>query len=267
MADGSATEPGGRHPGLARAVLCFAGNLAVISVGLFALDVSLHILLFFCLIWTALHLRWLGHDFVAIRAMMDSGISRALPALYIFMLIGLVIASFMHSGTIAALIHYGLDLLSPGYFLAAGLVLCSLMSVATGTSWGTVGTLGVVLMGLAEAMGVPLALTAGMVVCGATFGDKLSPISDTTNLAAMSAGTSLFRHIGAMLYTTVPAFLLCLFVFLLLGIQYSDDAMPVENLRRLQDALDSSFRLQPLITLLPLAVLVVLRLFPLKGNQ
>lgn len=107
MVEGSAgqeTAEQGRGPALAQAVLCFAGNLLIISTGLFALDVSLHILLFLCLIWTALHLRWLGH-----------------------------------------------------HFLAAGLVLCSLMSVATGTAWGTVGTLGVVLMGLAEAMGVPLA--------------------------------------------------------------------------------------------------------------
>lgn len=258
VAGGTAEQAG--SPAFLHALICFAGNLLIISAGLFALQISLHILLFLCLIWTGLHLRWLGHDFVTIRDMMDAGISRALPALYIFMLIGLVIASFMQSGTIAALIHYGLDLLSPAYFLAAGLLLCSLMSVATGTSWGTVGTLGVVLMGLAEAMGMPLALTAGMVVCGATFGDKLSPVSDTTNLAAMSAGTPLFRHIGAMLYTTVPAFLVALMVFAWLGLRHAAGAMPLADIERLQRALEGSYRLQPLLTLMPFLVLLVLSL-------
>lgn len=266
MSDGPSAADGGQPPGRTRtpvyrhALLCFAGNLLLISAGLFALGISLHILLLLCLIWTGLHLRWLGHDFIAIREMMNAGISRALPALYIFMLIGLVIASFMQSGTIAALIHYGLDLLSPGYFLAAGLVLCSLMSVATGTAWGTVGTLGVVLMGLGEAMGMPLALTAGMVVCGATFGDKLSPVSDTTNLAAMSAATPLFRHIAIMLYTTVPAFLLSLALFVWLGLRHAAGAMPVADIERLQLALDGSYRLQPALTLLPFVVLLVLSL-------
>jgi len=250
----------GVAPGPGRAGVIFAGNLLIISSGLFLLDVSLHILLFLCLLWTGLHLRGLGHAFPAIRDMMSDGISRALPALYIFMLIGLVIASFMQSGTIAALIHYGLDLLSPGYFLVAGLVLCSVMSVATGTSWGTVGTMGLVLMGLGEAMGMPLALTAGMVVCGATFGDKLSPVSDTTNLAAMSAGTTLFRHIGAMLYTTVPAYLLSLLLFLVIGRQFAIDAMPAAEIGRLQAALDDNYRLTPLVTLLPFVVLLVLSL-------
>lgn len=147
----------------------------------------------------------LGHHFVEIRLMMNGGISKALPAIYIFMLIGMVIASYMQSGTIASLIYYGLNLLTPGIFLAAGFVLSSLMSVATGTSWGTAGTIGVVLVGIGGAMGIPLPLVVGMIVSGATFGDKLSPISDTTNLAAMSADTQLYRHIGSMLYTTTLA--------------------------------------------------------------
>ena len=195
-------------PGFAQSALCFFGNLLIIIVGMFVLKVSLHSLMFLCLIWTGAHARVLGYHYTDIRAMMSAGITQALPAVYIFLLIGLVIASFMHSGTVASLIYHGLDLLSPSLFLAAGLVLCSLMSVATGTSWGTAGTLGVVLIGIGGAMGIPLPLVAGMVVCGATFGDKLSPVSDTTNLAAMSAGTSLYRHIGSMLYTTTPAFVL-----------------------------------------------------------
>lgn len=249
-----------RRPSASHGALCFAGNLLIIAVGLFVLAVSLHVLLFLCLIWTGLHSRLLGHDFVAIRSMMSDGISRALPAIYIFLLIGLVIAAFMQSGTVAALIYHGLNLLSPMWFLAAGLVLCSVMSVATGTSWGTAGTLGVVLIGIGGAMGIPLPLVAGMIVCGATFGDKLSPVSDTTNLAAMSAGTSLFRHIGSMLYTTVPAFVISLVVFIVLGMGYADNALPTQAITEIRQALSSVYGLNLLITLLPLLVMLTLSL-------
>lgn len=245
-------------PGLPQALLCFGGNFLMISTGLFALGISLHIVLFFCLLWTALHAWLLGYDFSAIRGMMNSGISNALPAIYIFILIGMVIAAFMQSGTVAALIYHGLNLLSPGFFLAAGLVLCSLMSVATGTSWGTAGTLGVVLMGIGTAMQIPLPLVAGTVVAGATFGDKLSPISDTTNLAAMSANTNLYRHIGSMLYTTVPAFLLTLLILSVLGLRFAGNVLPVNEIAQLQQALASHYSLSLTATLLPLAIMLLL---------
>ncbi|MCB1664633.1 MAG: Na+/H+ antiporter NhaC [Pseudomonadales bacterium] len=247
-----------RLPGLPQALLCFGGNFLMISTGLFVFGISLHIVLFFCLLWTGLHAWLLGHDFSAIRGMMNSGISNALPAIYIFVLIGMVIAAFMQSGTVAALIYHGLNLLSPGFFLAAGLVLCSLMSVATGTSWGTAGTLGVVLMGIGTAMQIPLPLVAGTVVAGATFGDKLSPISDTTNLAAMSANTNLYRHIGSMLYTTVPAFVLTLLILVVLGLRFSGHALPESNIAQLQQALAGHYALSLTATLLPLAVMLVL---------
>ena len=249
-----------RTPSLLQAILCFGGNFLMISTGLFVFAISLHIVMFFCLIWTALHAWWLGYDFSAIRGMMNMGISNALPAIYIFILIGMVIAAFMQSGTVAALIYHGLNLLSPSLFLAAGLVLCSLMSVATGTSWGTAGTLGVVLMGIGTAMEIPLPLVAGMVVAGATFGDKLSPISDTTNLAAMSANTNLYRHIGSMLYTTVPAFVLSLIIFTVLGLRFADNALPETAIAQLQEALASQYSLSLAATLLPLLVMLVLSL-------
>ena len=249
-----------RTPTLLQAILCFGGNFLMISSGLFIFAISLHIVMFFCLIWTALHAWWLGYDFTAIRGMMNTGISNALPAIYIFILIGMVIAAFMQSGTVAALIYHGLNLLSPSLFLAAGLILCSLMSVATGTSWGTAGTLGVVLMGIGSAMEIPLPLVAGMVVAGATFGDKLSPISDTTNLAAMSANTNLYRHIGSMLYTTVPAFVLSLLIFTALGLRFADNALPEAAIAQMQDALAGQYSLSLAATLLPLLVMLVMSL-------
>ncbi len=247
-----------RLPSLLQAMLCFGGNFLMISVGLFVFSISLHILLFFCLIWTCLHAKALGYSFTQLREMMNQGISNALPAIYIFILIGMVIAAFMQSGTIAALIFHGLDILSPTFFLSAGLLLCSLMSVATGTSWGTAGTLGVVLIGIGATMGVPLPIVAGMVVAGATFGDKLSPMSDTTNLAAMSANTNLYRHIGSMLYTTVPAYALSLILFTGIGMRYSANALPAQEIALIQTALSSQYSLSLLITLLPLLLMLLL---------
>jgi len=177
------------------------------------LGISLHALIFVCLLWAGANAFSLGYTYLQIRELMTSALTRAMPAIYIFILIGMVIASFMQSGTISTLIYYGLNWLNPSVFLAVGLILCAVMSVATGTSWGTVGTMGVVLMGIGAAMNIPPPIVAAMVVCGATFGDKMSPVSDTTNLAAMSAGTNLYRHMYGMLFTTLPTFLLSLVIF------------------------------------------------------
>lgn len=247
-----------RQSSLLQAVLCFFGVIGIIAVGLFVMGVGLHSLMFLCLLWVGLHARYLGYNYLGIRSLMSEAITRALPAIYIFILIGMVIASFMQSGTIATLMYFGLDWLSPSLFLAVGMLLCALMSLATGTSWGTVGTLGVVFIGIGGAMGIPLPVVAGMIVCGATFGDKMSPISDTTNLAAMSAGTNLYRHIYAMLFTTLPSFLIAFVIFLVLGSGYADNAFVATEVSNIQDALAENYKLSPLITLVPLLTLAIL---------
>jgi NhaC family Na+:H+ antiporter len=245
-------------PSFFQALLCFLGILTLLSVGLFALQVDLHSLMFLSLLWAGLHARLLGYPYAEIRHMMSQAISQALPAIYIFLLIGMVIASFMQAGTIASLIYFGLQILDPSWFLVAALLLCSVMSLATGTSWGTAGTLGVVLIGIGDAMGIPLPLVAGTIVAGATFGDKLSPISDTTNLAAMSAGTSLYRHIGSMLYTTVPTILITAVILTVFGIMLGSSALPTQGIEDIRTALSNSYGLQPLVTFLPLVAMVVL---------
>lgn len=245
-----------RLPSFFHAMFCFAGVLLLISLGLFVWQASLHALIFLALIWVSIQTRGLGYSFGAIRRMMDAGITKALPAIYIFLLIGMVIASFMQSGTIASLLYYGLDWLNPSIFLVVGFVLCGLMSIATGTSWGTVGTVGIVLIGIGDAMSIPLSLVAGAIVSGATFGDKLSPISDTTNLAAMSAGTSLYRHIGSMLYTSVPTFIIVLIIFTIWGMQYDRNLLPGNYINEIRDALAGAYQLDLWVTLLPLLLML-----------
>jgi NhaC family Na+:H+ antiporter len=246
-------------PGFAHSLVTFSGVLLILGFGLFWLSTSIHTLLVLCLAWTIANARWLGIPFTQARTLMSAGISEALPAIYIFLLIGMVIASFMMSGTIATLIIWGLDWLSPGTFLVTSFIACSLMSVATGTAWGTVGTLGVVLLGIAASVGMPLQLVAGAVISGATFGDKLSPVSDTTNLAAMSAGTDLYRHIGAMLYTTVPTFLIVLVILAVLDGSGSA-AWDLAQADRVREALAATYELNILAGAGPLLILLALAL-------
>ncbi len=254
------TSPDARQPSLFHALFCFLPIVGFISLGLFVFGISLHTIIFACLIWAVTNTAMLRYSYADIQDMMSRAITRALPAIYIFILIGMVIASFMQSGTIAMLIYYGLGILEPSFFLFSGLILCCLMSVATGTSWGTVGTLGVVFIGIGEALQIPLPIVAGMIVSGATFGDKMSPVSDTTNLAAMSAETNLYTHIRTMLITTVPTLLIVSVILLVIGASYADNRLPSANIAEIRDALDQTYKLNPVITLLPLMVMLVMSL-------
>ena len=188
---------------------------------------------------------------------MIAGIEKGLGAIFIFFLIGILVAALMEAGTIGALIYYGLDTLHPSLFLPAGLLLCSLMSLATGTAWGTIATLGVVLIGLGQTLGMSPALVAGMVVSGASFGDKMSPVSDTTNLAAMSANTDLYSHIKSMMYSTVPTYLICVLIFTVIGFYFTTSAISDQEMFRLRELLGIEFLISPL-TLSPLLVLLLL---------
>ena len=248
-----------KRPSFNQAFLCFSGVMTIIVIGVLAFNVSMHVLLAISIIWTCCHTYFLGYKFSEIKQTMSDGITRGLGAAYIFILVGVVIAAYMESGTIAGLVYYSLDLIHPAVFLPAGLLLCSFMSLAVGTSFGTVGTAGVILIGVGSALGIPLPIVAGMIISGASFGDKLSPISDTTNLAAVAAGTDLYKHIKSMLYTTIPTYILCLIIFTIIGLQYSSGTLSNVEIRTFQSAIESNFIVSiwaflPIIVLLTLSV-------------
>jgi NhaC family Na+:H+ antiporter len=248
-----------QEPSFLHSLICFGGVIVIMTAGMLWLGISLHSLLVINLVWVAGHSSRLGFSYQTIKSAMISGIEKGLGAIFIFFLIGILVAALIESGTIGGLIYYGLDLLHPTFFLPAGLVLCSLMSLATGTAWGTIATIGVVLMGLGGALGIPLPLVAGMIVSGASFGDKMSPVSDTTNLAAMSADTDLYSHIKSMLYTTVPTYIISLIAFTLVGLYYSSQTISAQESLILSQHLKIEFFISPL-TLLPLIVLLTLSL-------
>ena len=251
-----------RRPSFMAALLTFLSIVAILIIGIFALHVDLHILLILGIIVTALVAKKIGYKWEEIQAAMGHGVSRAMIGMFIFIAIGMLIGSWIQAGTVPALIYYGLDLLSPRWFLPAGLLICSITSLATGTSWGTAGTVGLALMGIGVSMGIPAPLVAGMVVSGAFFGDKMSPVSDTTNLAAISAETRLYDHIGAMMYSQLPALVIALVLYTLIGFKYAGGTIDAAQITEIQQTIAGTFNVSvwlliPIVVLLTLSIMKV----------
>ena len=184
-----------------------------------------------------------------IQEALVSGIKVGMGPILILLAVGALIGSWILSGTVPAMIYHGVALLDPGLFYAASAVICALASISIGSSWTVAGTLGIGLIGIANSFGLSPALTAGAIISGAYFGDKLSPLSDTTNLAAACTGVDLFAHIRHMLWTTVPAFLIALTFFVL---NSEEAARPPEEIEQLRLALAAEFDVS-WYSLLPLA--------------
>lgn len=199
-----------------------------------------------------------GHTWASIEKGIVKGISMSLGACLILLAVGSLIGTWMLAGTVPTLIFIGLDLLNPSFFYTATCLICAVVALSIGSSWTTAATVGVALIGVATGMEMSLAITAGAVVSGAYFGDKISPLSETTNLAPAIAGTDLFEHIRYMLWTTVPSFILSLILFLILG--FSEDTTgSAERIEQMQTVLDEYFvlgieMLIPLVVLLALAI-------------
>lgn len=194
----------------------------------------------------------------AIQDGMTKGMLMALPAILILIIVGLLIGVWIASGVVPVMIYYGLKILAPGYFLAATIIICSLISLATGSSWSTAATVGLAMMGVGQALDISPGMTAGAVVSGAYFGDKMSPLSDTTNLAPAVAGTDLFTHIRHMVYTTTPAFLLALVLFIVIGlVRPTSGSVETAEYVLMLSTLSASFNLSPWLLIAPIAVLIL----------
>lgn len=178
-------------------------------------------------------------------------------AFVILTMVGILIGTWLIGGTLPSLIYYGLDLISPKAIVPLTFILCSVTSVCTGTSFGCIATMGLALYGIGINLGIPGGVIAGAVVSGAYFGDKMSPMSDTTNLAPAIAETDLYSHIGSMLYTTVPATLMCVVLYYIIGARYAQDAYDAATVQLMQETLSANFNIH-LICLLPLIMILVL---------
>lgn len=208
--------------------------------------------------FTILQLRCTGHRWQEVQESIVSRLAAALPAFFILFCIGLVISSWIVCGTIPMLVCWGLEAVNPQYFYAVAFLAPIVFSTLTGTSWGSVGTIGVVLLGMAMALDAHLGITAGAIIGGAYFGDKLSPLSDTTNLAALAAGVPLFDHIRSMLVTTLPSAIIAGILYTWLGFVYPPSVTGADRalLQPFLDALGSIFHFSPWLLVPPAIVLV-----------
>ncbi|MGB4958261.1 MAG: Na+/H+ antiporter NhaC [Saprospiraceae bacterium] len=177
-------------------------------------------------------------------------------AILILLMVGALSGTWLLSGIIPSMIYYGLQILSPTIFLAASLVICAIISIATGSSWSTTATVGIALIGIGSTMGIDAGMTAGAVISGAYFGDKLSPLSDTTNLAAAMAGADLFDHIKYMLITTIPSISIALLIFFVMGFNISSTGTP--DISDKLAAIDAAFYISPWLFLVPVIVIFLI---------
>lgn len=244
-----------REPTLAQAALLFGASVATVVLGL-RLKAGMQLPVLLGVAVAAIGARILGIRWPQIQASMFSGVTDGMPAVSILLLVGATIGLWIAGGAIPTMIWYGLRWLTPSTLVSAACILTALVATATGTSFGTIATVGLALMGIGEASGVPAPLLAGAIVSGAYFGDKMSPMSDTTNVAPAVSGATLYEHISSMVYTTLPSLILALAGFWVLGKTTAPPA-GVEAMLAHRVTLENSFRLGPL-TLIPVLTLAVL---------
>ena len=198
-----------------------------------------------------------GYKWSFLEAGIIASINRSMQAMLILMIVGLLIGSWIAGGVVPAMIYYGLAILKPGIFLFASCVLCCIVSLATGSSWTTAGTIGIALIGVATGLGIDPAMAAGAIVSGAYFGDKMSPLSDTTNLAPAMAGSTLFDHISHMVYTVTPSLIAALVIYAILGAGHSGESVDLSKVTELQNGIMDNFNINLALLIPPVVVILI----------
>jgi NhaC family Na+:H+ antiporter len=246
-----------KKPSFIYALMMLLGVIAIISVGILVFDAPIQMLMFIGMFLLIPFMMGLGFNYKQIETSMLTSMSKALQSGLILLGVGILIGTWIAAGTVPTLIFYGINLISPQFFLVTTLLFTSIVALTTGTSWGAIGTAGVAMMGVGETLGIPAGITAGAIISGAYFGDKMSPLSDTTNLAPTVAGGTLFGHIKHMMWTTVPSYLITAFIFTLMGLKYTAQTVNAASVNRLLAYLSENFQLG-IIPLIPIIVLVTL---------
>lgn len=248
-------------PSILEALISLGFLVVVLAVGILVFGVDPHVPMFIGVIGAALMAMWLGYKWEEIEKSMMDGIYKALQSVCILIIVGILIGVWINAGVVPSMVYYGLKLLHPAIFFVATVLICSITSLATGTSWGTMGTMGVAFMGIGYGLGMSQAMTAGAILSGAYFGDKMSPLSDTTNLAPAMAGTDVMSHVKAMMLPTVITYGLTLVIFGVLGaMQYHGGDADMSRVTEFSNALNSAaggvFNINPLLLLPPVIVIV-----------
>ena len=243
-----------RQPSLLLASLPLAAMALLLGVGYGVFHLQVQVLLIAAAVCAGLVGWRLGYTWEEMQQGIVESIRKAMPAILILLCVGMLVAAWIACGTIPMLLYYGLKLVSPRFFLVTACAVCSITSLATGTSWGTVGTVGVAFIGIAQALRVPLGPAAGAIVAGAYFGDKMSPFSDIPNLAPIAAGSNLFDNIRHMLWSAVPAWLAGLAIYFFLGLGYGGTSVDAPQIAAIMAGLSGHFHFHALLLLPPAIV-------------
>ncbi len=247
--------------GLGGALIVFLIVAAVMAVGLAIIKLNTMVTFLLALIAVCIAAVVMGMKLEDLQETVLDGCRKCALVIMIMISVGMVVGSWMISGIVPSIIYYGLKLFTPASFLAVGFVICCIVSFFTGSSYAALGTMGVAFMAIGYGMGINPALVAGMSVSGAVFGDKMSPFSDTTNMAPAAAGTDVFKHIKSMLWTVVPAFVISLILYFIMGLKYSGaTAESVASIHEIMDVLKGTFTISPILLLIPIITVVLVAL-------
>ena len=242
-------------PSFKSSIIIFIFMVVGMSSSVFIFDIPIHITLLAVTAFAVAILLIEGFKWEDIISSIEDAGKLALPPLLILYVIGALIGTWIASGTVPIIIYWGLKLIHPSLFLFTTCLVCSVVSIATGSSWSTAGTVGVALMGVGGGLGINPAMTAGAIISGAYLGDKMSPMSDTTNLAPAVAEADLFDHIKSMFYTTTPGFIIALAVYVILGINHSGN-VNTESINSILVAIKQNYSLN-IITLIPPLIVIL----------
>lgn len=244
-----------KTPSLFIALIPLASMIIFLFLGIFIFKADPHIPLLASAIVASIVAVYLGYTWLEIEKGIIKGITLALQALLILLILGTIISTWLAAGIVPSMIYYGLDILSPTYFLPLAAIICSVVSVASGNAWTAAGTIGIAVMGVGVILGYNPAMVAGAIISGCYFGDKISPLSETTNMAPAVTGVQLFEHIRHMLYTTIPALLISVIIYFFLGIFTQNKNTSTSDIVALQQQLNDIFIISPWLLIVPLVVL------------
>jgi len=247
-----------KKPSLLIALVPFICLIVFMLVGVIVYDAAPQIPLIMACIVAGFIGKAMGYTWDEMEKAMIETNSMAMQANFIIMIVGCLIGVWIAGGVVPGMIYYGLKLFTPNMFLLLLPVICAIVSVSTGSAWSTAGTMGTAAMGIGAGLGIPPAITAGAVVTGSSFGDKLSPLSDSTNLASAVAGVSVFDHVRHMLYTTIPSFAISVLLFGLIGTRYKGAVADTSQVTSILQAIDANFIITPWVFIPPLLVIFMI---------
>lgn len=244
-----------RQPTFLESISTIIVMVIVVTTGFVIFNIPIQVLLLISSAYAACIAYRVGLRWEDLEEGISKRLNTAMPAIFIILAVGIIVGSWMFSGTVPALIYYGLNFLNPSYYLVSAFIISAITSVATGTAWGSASTAGIALISIGNQLGIDSGMAAGAIIAGAVFGDKMSPLSDTTNLAALVTKVNIFAHIKSMMWTTIPASIIGLIVWFFVGLRYHSQTNP-KQIEQLLHELAKTYHINVFVWI-PLIVIII----------